>query len=119
MLAQSRAAAGRIRPVVARVGQAAVAADAAVAGVVGGSIRAANERVIAVARRVAEIAIRIHVLRTAVHGVLVAVREHRPQRRRIVREGAVAVRTAVVVALVRLGGSGRQEDERACGRDQY
>jgi hypothetical protein len=118
VLAQSRAEAGR-NEVVARVFLAAVAAHAAVAGVVGGSVRASDVRVLLVARSVTEIALRIHVRSTAVHLVFAIHGERSVQRRRGVCEGAVAGLTAVVVALVRLGGLGRQKDEGECGRDQY
>jgi hypothetical protein len=76
VLAQSRAAAGR-HVVVARVFVAAVAASAAEAGVDAGSIRAAQVRVLLVARSVAEIALRIHIRRAAVHLMLAVHGEHR------------------------------------------
>jgi hypothetical protein len=114
VLAQPRAEAGR-HAVVARILIAAVAADAAEAGVDAGSVRATEVRVLLVARGVTEIALRIHVRRAAVHLVLVVIGEYRSQRRCVVWEGAMAVLTAIVVALVCLGGPGRQEDEGACG----
>jgi hypothetical protein len=118
VLTQSRAETGR-HAVVTRVFRATVTADAAVAGVVVGSVGAAEVRILLVARGVAEIAPRIHVRPAAVHFVLVVFGERGPLHRHAVREGAVAALTAVVVARVRLGGPSRQEDEGACGREQH